>query len=232
MDDKNVIASVEKPHEIECINKAVITGSVIHKYRPRPDIIVLTVAVKEKEINEVDYPNVAFFGESIAESIDKNITIEGRNYPRVRIDGQVRTSRKETSAGIRYFQNIIGTRIARTQTNMETISGIRNIGSHKVPSENDVCILGRISSIYPISKSGRDTPIGYIVTARVQTDGHVNYPRITCFGAIANKVRGLERGDVICATGFIETANRERDGKLVKFESFIATEVEKITDEK
>lgn len=232
MDQNDIIAAEPNTPEIECLNKVDLTGSVIHIYRARPSVIILTVAVTGHNVHDVDYPNVVFYGEAMADSIEKAVVIEGKNYPRVRISGYLRTTRKETDEGVRFYQNIVGTNIGRTQTNMESLSGKRNIGSHKIPSVNDICVLGRVTNVFPIRKVGRDQPIGAIVTVRTQANGRINYPRITCFNSLVSKALSLQRGDVICATAFAETTNRDReDGSRMRFESIIATEIETLDAE-
>ena len=224
-----VIAS--KRPEIDCINVVKLTGSVVHKYRPRPDVIILTVAVTGKDIHEADYPNVVFYGDE-AESIDKGIVVEEKNYPRVSIEGIIQTSRKELPDGtVRFYQNVVGTSISRTQTNMEKLSGLRGVGSRKVESENDVCIMGRVTNVYPITREGADRPIGAIVTMRTVVNGRVNYPRVTCFNKHVEAAMNLKRDDIVCATGFMETTNRDgADGKRLRYESVIATELQKVEE--
>ena len=90
---ENVIAANQP--DVKCINQVNLTGSVVHKYRPRPDVIILTVAVSGKDIHAADYPNVVFYGEEAVENIDKNIIVEDKNFPRVTIEGIIQTSRKE-----------------------------------------------------------------------------------------------------------------------------------------
>lgn len=219
---------VTHQQDVEHINKVNLTGSVVHKYRPKPDVIILTVAVKGEAIHEADYPNVAFYGDNV-ELIDKTIMVDGRNYPRVRIEGSVQTTRKQTDDGARFYQNIVGYSIVRTQTRMEMLSGKRGIGSRKADSTNEVCVLGTVANVFPITKN--DQPIGAIVTLRTQTDGRTNFPRITCFGGQGAKALTLKKGDTVCATGFLETTKRTReDGSVLRFESIIATEIVDINE--
>lgn len=215
-------------HEGKCINKVALTGSVVHKYRPRDSVIILTVAVNGG-MHEVDYPNVAFYGADIAENIDKAIEVSEDNYPRVRITGTVQTSRKETDNGVRHYQTIVGDTIARAQTQMEKATGIRGIGTRKADGENDVCLLGKITYIYPVVKDGADEPTGAILTIRTYIDGRSDFPRVACFGVRGAYALGLDVGDTVCVTGYLETTNRtRRDGSRGKFESVIATEVSKV----
>ena len=219
------VIAVNPQNDIQYLNQFSLTGSVVHKYRPRPDVIVLTIAVKG-QVHDADYPNVAFYGEDIASTTDNSISLEDKEYPRVHVEGTIQTSRRETPNGIRLYQTLVGRTISRTLTQMETLTGIRGIGNHKADSENVVCVLGQVTSVRPITRPGSTRPFGATVTLRVQSDGRTNFPRVTCFGAQTNPAMNLKRGDVVCCTGFMETANRVReDGVHNRFESLIATEV-------
>jgi len=231
MDMDEVIATNEHS-KIECINKLNLTGSVVHKFRPRPDVIVLTVAVKGRDIHEADYPNVTFYGETMADSIDKNIEVGERNFPRMRIEGCIQTTRRESPDGVRYFQNAVGTNIYRVRTQMEQLSGRRGLGSHKAESANDVCLLGQVTNVHPITRRDSDRIIGATVTIRTMNDGRTNFPRVTCFSGMTSRALALNPGDVVCMTGFLETENRTReDGTRVRYESIIATEIVKVDAE-
>lgn len=226
-----VIATTEQK-DIECINKFVATGSVVHKYRPRADVIILTVAVNGSEIHEVDYPNIAFYGESVVDAVDKAVVVpEGkdRNYPRVRIEGHVQTSRKQTDSGTKFYQNFIGTTIAKAQTKMEQQTGRAGLGSHKADSENVVSLLGEVVNIFPITKEDADRPIGVNVTLKTVINGRTNFPRVSCFNGRVNSAMSLRNGDVACVIGYMETANRTNsDGTRTRFESIIASEIAKV----
>lgn len=217
---------IAEKKEVKGINKFTFVGSIVHKYRPSPDVIILTVALKGKEIHEADYPNVAFYGKDRADAIDTNVKVEKGNYPRMRITGSVQTNRKMVDGKPTYFQNFIGATLAQAATNMELLSGVRGIGRRKAESENDICLMGEVVSVYNITRKDRSRPLGVIVTLRVNTE-HVNYPRVACFGSLVPRAAELEKGDVVCVTGFAETQFREgRDGR-VRMESIIASEVEK-----
>lgn len=217
-----------KESNIQYINKFELTGSVVHKFRPRPDIMILTVAVKGRSVHDADYPNVAFYGEAQADAIDRNVIVEDRNYPRVRITGTIQTSRRETDEGARSFQNFVGKSIVRTQTAMEQLTGMRGLGSRKAESTNDVCLMGVVTNVRRITRADSDRVIGVSVTIRTNLDGHANFPRVTCFNGSVPAALELERGDAVCAVGFIETSTREREGERIKLESVIATEIVKI----
>ena len=225
---EEIIAS-NPQNNIPYINKFNLTGSVVHKYRPRPDVIVLTIAVKGHELHEADYPNVAFYGQEIVDSIDKSISVEGRNYARVHIEGVIQTTRRETDEGVRFFQSLVGSKIYRTQTQMEQLSGKRGVGTHKAESENTVCVLGQVTNVWPMTRAGSDRVIGVTVTIRTQTDGRTNFPRIVCFNTNVPRALALKPGEIVCATAFMETTNRNRpDGSRARYESAVATEIVKV----
>ena len=96
MNHQDVI--VAKQAEEETINKVKLVGSVVHKFRPRDNGMVLTVAAgragtDHAGTDHADYPNVVFYGE-VAEIIDKTIEVVPGNYPRVCIEGMVQTTRR------------------------------------------------------------------------------------------------------------------------------------------
>lgn len=211
--------------DIQYLNRFVLTGSVVHKYRPKPDVIILTVAVKGRELHEADYPNVAFYGD-MAATIDEHIDVDENDYPRVHVEGVIQTTRRETPDGVRFYQSLVGNTISRTSTQMENLTGIRGIGVHKAESENVVCLLGQVTSVRPITRADSDRPFGANVTLRTQTDGRTNFPRVTCFNGTVNPALALKPGDVVCFTGFMETMSRTReDGRRTRFESIIASEL-------
>lgn len=223
-----IIASTD--NKVECINQVNLTGSIVHKFRPRPGIIILTMAVKGTAgAHEVDYPNITFYGEKTADSIDETINIADKVYPFVNICGMIQTSRKETENGVKFYQNVVGSSIKFTETNMERISGVKGIGTRKNESRNEVCLLGYVTNVYPIQKDGAEPPIGAIVTIRTNTGKGSFFPRVTCFSNV-NKALALQRGDVVCATAALETTKRQREGWIERFESAIATEIVKISD--
>lgn len=216
---------IAEKNEVRCVNTFEFVGSVVHKYRPNPEVIVLTVALKGRDIHEADYPNVAFYGKETADLVDNSIRVEKDSYPRVRIVGNVQTSRKVIDGKMTYYQNFIGSKIRLASNTMETLSGVRGLGKRKAESQNDVCLMGEVYNVYMITREGRDKPLGAIVTLRCHTD-HVNYPRVSCFGRMMNVASELQRGDVVCVTGFAETQFREANGRRVRLESIIANEIE------
>lgn len=233
--DKNTI--VERKEVQETINNVTFVGSVIHKYRPRPNIITLTVAIGNSGIpgiedpHGVNYPNVTFYGEDVADTIDRSIVIEGKNYPRVRIEGEVHTSRREVPGEKpRFYQNVIGRKIRRAETNMEAMTGKPGIGSKKLAPVNEICIMGDVTRTYPVMRES-DRPIVVVVTVRTRDDGYDHFPHISCFGSKIEDAMNLKNGDRICVTGFLETNYRERNRRRVRLESIVATEIAKVEAE-
>lgn len=217
---------IAEKKEIPYINKFTFVGNVVHKYRPSPDIIVLTVALDGKGVHDVDYPNVAFHGKEIADAIDANVVVQKGNYPCMQISGMVQTDRKMQDGKAVYYQNFVGTTIRKAANNMETLSGVRGLGRRKAECQNDICLLGEVSNVFQIMRPNGSNPIGYIITMRVLTE-HVNFPKVTCFNQTMRMASTLKRGDVICVTGFVETQYRESAERRKRLESIIATEIEK-----
>lgn len=216
---------IAEKKNIEGINKFEFVGSIVHKFRPTDDVIVLTIAMNNKDKHGAQYPNISFYGKETADAIDENVHVKKGDYPRMRITGSIQTKRKIVDGKATYYQNFIGTSIAQVSTAMENISGLRGIGRRKAESQNDVCLLGEVTSVYQITREDRDRPLGVVVTMRVDA-GHVNYPHFVCFGRMVPIATALEPGNVICVTGYAETKSKTRDdGKFVRLESIVATEI-------
>ena len=223
-----IIAAAKE--NVKCVNTVKLVGSVVHKFRPRSNVILLTIAVKSEGVHEVEYPNVAFYGDDVADSIDQSVTVESKNYPRVRIEGMIQSYMYNTPEGRRRTrQNIVGTLITHSNTKMEQLSGHNGIGLHKAESHNDVCVLGTVVSVYPIHRRDSDQTIAAAFVLRTESNGHINFPRLICFGSQVPYALSLSAGDVVCATGFIETVNRKQSGENPAHrESVVATEIVKM----
>ena len=223
MNHQDVI--VAKQAEEETINKVKLVGSVVHKFRPRDNGMVLTVAAghagtDHAGTDHADYPNVVFYGE-VAEIIDKTIEVAPGNYPRVCIEGMVQTTRRTMNGQTQYYQNIVGHTLSRAPTNLEYLTGKKNIGARKLEGCSEVCILGKVIGIYEIPSNGR-SPIGTIVTLRTVDNGRVNFPRLTCFGLVGQEAAKLAENDCVCIAASIQTKRREGpDGKTQRYETMI-----------
>ena len=218
MNHQDVI--VAKQAEEETINKVKLVGSVVHKFRPRDNVMVLTVAAGRAGTDHADYPNVVFYGE-VAEIIDKTIEVVPRDYPRVCIEGMVQTTRRTMNGQTQYYQNIVGHTLSRAPTNLELLTGEKNIGARKLEGCNEVCILGKAIGIYEIPSNGR-SPIGTIVTLRTVDNGRVNFPRLICFGLVGQEATKLAENDCVCIVASIQTKRRKGpDGKTQRYETLI-----------
>lgn len=225
MNHQDVI--VAKETEEETINKVKIIGSVVHKFRPRDNVIVLTVAAGRAGTDHADYPNVVFYGE-VAEIIDRTIDAVPGNYPRVCIEGMVQTTRRTMDGQTQYYQNIAGHTLSRAPTNLEYLTGKKNIGTRKLEGCNEVCILGKVIGTYEIPSKGRP-PIGTIVTLKTVDNGRVNFPRLTCFGQVGQGAAKLAENDYVCIAASVQTKRREGpDGKTQRYETLIGHEIGRI----
>lgn len=225
----NVIVVTDRETEFKSINTVKLVGSIVHKFRPRSNVITITLAVGQTGSERVEYPNVTFYGDNAA-IIDDTMDVKPGQYPRVCINAMIQTMRRPTTDGTRYFQNIIGLEMRRAPTNMERLTGQMDIGSHKLQSCNEVCLLGEVVNIYEIERAGRDTPIGTIVTLKTVDNGKVNFPKVTCFGSVSRAASRLKSGDRACLTGHIQTKYKKGPGdeKGTRFESVIGSEVSKV----
>lgn len=225
MNNQDVIVSKET--EEKTINTVKLTGSVVHKFRPRDNVISLTVAAGRGGTEMVDYPNVVFYGD-VAEIIDNTIEVIPGNYPRVCIEGMVQTTRRNVNGQVQYYQNIVGHELRKAPTNLERLAGIKNIGTRKMESCNEVCILGKVVNLYRIPSSGR-SPIGTIVTLKTVDNGKVNFPKVTCFGVIGEAAAKLVPDEYVCVAASVQTKyNKNPDGRSQRYETLIGSEIGKI----
>lgn len=224
MSESEEIIVVKEPVEVRTINTIKVLGSVVHKFRPRDNVITLTVATSRHGADQADYPNITFYGD-VADIIDKALDIRPGDYPRVCIDGMVQTTRRNINGQPRYFQNIIGHELRRTATNLERLTG-KKIGTRKMDSINEVCILGKIVNIYEFTSKG--SPIGTILTLKTVDNGKVNFPKVTCFGRIGRTAAGYEVGDYACIAGSIQTKQQNAEDRKVRYETIIASEIAKV----
>ncbi|NLT14038.1 MAG: hypothetical protein GXY05_06815 [Clostridiales bacterium] len=220
----DVIAKNDKA-VFQSINKADFTGSVVHKYHPKDSFITLTLAIGRPDGKSVDYPNITFYGEN-AGVIDNALVLEKGEYPRVCVSAQIQTKIMKNKKETKSFQNIIGLELRKAPTNMENITGLKSIGSHKLPSANSVCIMGQVVHLFKITRPDRERPIGTIITIKTLDGAISNFPRVTCFGAVSSAAESLKNGDIICVTGAIRT--RYDKANNVRYETFVGDEVCKV----
>ena len=225
----SAVVATSKTAEFQSINTVKFVGSVVHKYRPRANIITLTLAVGRVGSEQVDYPNITFYGDNAA-IIDEALEIRASQYPRVCIDATIQTTRRIIDDRPRYFQNIVGLELRKAPTNMERMTGKMDIGSHKLQSSNEVCLLGEVVNLFEISRPGQEEALGTIVTLKTVDNGKVNFPKVTCFGNIGRAAARLQNGDIACLTGYVQTKYKRRDDEErgVRYETVVGTEVGKV----
>lgn len=209
------------------MNHADFVGSVVHKYRPNDNLITLTLAIGHSDNEMVDYPNITFYGENAA-IIDEAIDIKSGSYPRVCVAAVIQTNRKERENGVQYFQNIVGTELRKAPTNMERLTGQKAIGTHKLPAQNEVCLMGSVVNVYQITRPGREHPIGTILTIKTTNGNRVNFPKVTCFGPNSAIASAMQTGDCVCVSGNIQT--RYNKDTKTRYETVVANEIVKTDD--
>ena len=225
MNHQDVI--VAKGTEEKTINTVKLTGSVVHKFRPKDNVISLTVAAGRSGTEMVDYPNVVFYGD-VAEIIDNTIEVAPGDYPRVCIEGMVQTTRRNVNGQVQYYQNIVGHELRKAPTNMERLAGMKNLGIHKMESCNEACILGKVVNLYRIPSKGK-SPLGTIVTLKTVDNGKANFPKVTCFGIIGERAAQLAADDYVCITASVQTKHKKGDnGRTLRYETLIGSEISRI----
>jgi len=214
-------------NDFPTLNQADFVGSVVHKYRPKENIITLTLAVGRPDNTGVDYPNITFYGEN-ASIIDEAIDVKPGEFPRVCVSAEIQTSRKEFDDKVKYYQNIVGNELRLAPTHMEQLTGQKGLGSHKLPAQNDVRLMGLVVNVFQITRPGREYPIGTIVTLKTVSNGRVNFPKVTCFGPNSIAASALQVGDYACVTGSIQT--RYNAETKTRFETIVANEIAKVEE--
>lgn len=198
-------------------NNVQLVGTVVRKFCPKSDVLILTVAVNGRG-DRAHYPAVTFYGNAAKEINEHLGDLSSSNRPRVRIEATIQTRKREIDGETRYYQDIIGTSFEDAPTKLESVSGMRDLGTRKADSVNEVCIAGQVVNNYEIVKAGAPRPFGVILTIKTQ-DKRANFPHVVFFGAQARKAIACEIGDNVCTVGRIETRVVEKDGKKITQES-------------
>lgn len=109
--------SLSKGEQLRAAYVLMSMFNVLNQFRPRDNVISLTVAAGRGGTEMVDYPNVVFYGD-VAEIIDNTIEVIPGNYPRVCIEGMVQTTRRNVNGQVQYYQNIVGHELRKAPTNL------------------------------------------------------------------------------------------------------------------
>lgn len=212
---------------IQTKNEFTIVGSALRKYRINDSTMSVTVAVKRPGDKIVNYPQIIFYGKDAVNAID-NVDISKTTKPRVKITGMVQTRKKVREGGqTDYYQSFIGRTLELTQTNMETLTGIANVGRRKAQGQNEFVLAGRVAHVYAVSdRKNPSRNVCVLLTIVTRDGGGVNFPSVVCFGSNTTIAARLKEDDYVCATCYVSTkATKNADGKYTYRESIIADEL-------
>lgn len=140
----------------------------------------------------------------------------------------VQTTRRTVNGQVQYYQNIVGHELRKAPTNLERLTGVKNIGTRKLESCNEVCILGKVVNIYRIP-SRNQSPIGTILTLKTVDNGKANFPTVTCFGVIGERAAQLAPDEYVCIVASVQTKRKDGpNGKTLRYETLIGSEIGRI----
>lgn len=199
-------------------NFAQLTGTAIHIYHvPGTETVVLTIATSGGG-SRSNYPKITWYGD-LAKEVEDTVSIGDR----VSVIGTVQTKRFER-AGEKpiYRQNIVGRGITHAMKKIESTFGLDVDEGEYVDDENEIRLGGSALHIFKVPD--RDI---IIMTVRTFTNGHVNMPKITLFGANAEyALQNISEGDAVCAIGYAYTNKGEKaDGTVEYYEGITCTSI-------
>ena len=202
---ENMDFIVTEKKEIATQNGFMIVGSVVRKFRPKENVILLRVAVSDAT-GTVSHPTIAYYGKEVCDRIDSHIVITEDNKPRVRIEGYIDARRKggrnSTSENSqKFYEWLVGTKLAFAKTAMEEATGIKGVGTRKAEGMNQIRIVGTVTGVYSIPNSSV-----VAVTVYTRPAQEASFPRIICLGTRAKyALENLQRYDSVSIIGYIRT---------------------------
>lgn len=189
------------------VNTFVIRGRIVNKYRRDP---LLTLAISTISGGERrDYPRIYFFDPKLIQEIDEKYDVG--SY--VTVKGVIQTSRQYHS------QSFVGSEISETPRVFEQDFGLKGKGRH-MEDVNEIKLRGKFVRVFvPESSAGRVA----IATLRVETDGHTNFPSVTCFGSAAERAAGIAPDTMVCFIGQAQTHKVSNSEGVKYYESAVGS---------
>lgn len=203
--------------EIKDLNQGKIIGAVVHKYRPKPNTLILSLITNRR--SKANFPNVLILGKE-TEAADQAL----RKGSRVSISGHIQTQKKVMADGkIVYRQSIVCDEYKLLQSKMTeafgNVEGIR--GTY--PADEDIFELkGTVEHIFTPDRDSRVA----VLTIRTET-GRISFPKVSCFGETAKFVREgkVQEGDRICIIASIQSDRKESGGEVRYFETLVCEDI-------
>ncbi len=198
------------------MNEVLIRGFIINKFKPREDVLIMTVNVPSKKSNMPNYPKITFFGESAA------LADEFSMYANVDIVASIQTSRRIVDGVKTYSQNMVGKSICETKRTLEAAFD-DNFGGIYLSPENEVKLKGSLRQLFLISDNVLSITIETFINQR-----H-SFVRGFIYGVKAKKyLENLTVGAPVVALGEIQTLKKAKNGKTLYFENVVINEIKTV----
>lgn len=179
----------------EYVNKFYVCGNIVNKYSS-PNALILIVGTTNPTTQRRDYPRMIITDSELMKQANAELEIGDR----VSVSGDIRSSKKYPS-GV-----VVITQYTKELSRLEAaFSGIE-----VKPDANIVLLRGKISR-----EHYSPSPDVTITTLEMyDEEGYINYPRFTCFGNKAKRIRDKGVGEFVDALCYIKSRNRKEGVKV------------------
>lgn len=203
------------------LNRGKLTGMVVHKYHPRPNILILTLLVRRA--GRLNYPDILILGEEAAAKANEEI----QEQVRYSFDCHFQTTKKEVENGkFLYRQNVVCDSYALLQPEMNQVfgEGIASVRGKYPLDEDRFELKGTVTHVFAPPENANIA----ILTLFTQTDRGA-FPKVSCFQRTAEYIHNgnIKEGDIVCVIGTVQTDKKMIDGKPRYYESIVCEDIAK-----
>lgn len=182
-------------------NSVRMSGRIVNKYIRKTDnddpvFIELTLACRSRS-GEVDYPKIFWFDKDAINEIDAAYAV----HDRVAVSGVIQTSKQHKSPMIS----------GKTISHVEGRYSKYGVDAPQAypTDENEVFLRGTIVNIFCPDFSN-NTNLA-LVTLKVEKDGHVSYPCVSCYKRQFENVKDLEKEQEVYLVSHLQTKKAETE---------------------
>ena len=214
---------VSAPEAFVSRNEMRVTGTVVRLFKvPNQQTVVLTIATNAGGGAVSNFPRISFYG-SQSDTIYKALgsVRKGSKHPQVTITGSVQTTKRARDDGFVYYQTAVGSSLSFASTRLESILNTE-AGTRTVNDENEVILIGEIVHIYRFERKNAGT----ILTIKTTSNARIDFPKVTLFRDLNDLAQKMEAGDHIALIGMLQTKISEKDGKQVRHENIVGTDLD------
>ena len=214
---------VSAPKALMSRNEIRITGTVVNLFKvPNQQTVVLSVATNAGGGALSNYPKITFYGSQ--SGVVYEALGSGRNapkHPQVTITGSVQTTKRLKDGEFVYYQTAVGDSLSFAATRLETILNT-DAGKRAVNDENEVILIGEIVHVYRFERKNAGT----ILTIKTTSNSRIDFPKVTLFRDLNDLSQEMEIGDHVALIGMLQTKISKKDGKQVRHENIVATDLD------